>query len=111
MDQPVPLESFSEDGPDGGGTGDTGGDHGGETSDTGEDFCDEDCAHYVAYLLNGAESPRPLVPFVMETREGGNYSEGLRLIQQVQFGKPNGEIFFVTKVPERLGQISYNSRT
>ena len=97
MDQPVPNEclTFSEDGPQSGGTDDTGGGHRGERSDTGDDYRDEDGGHCVAYRLRGAELPRPVIPFMMEKREGGNYGEDLRPMQQAQYGRPNGEMFFV----------------
>ena len=124
MDQPVPdessflIESFSENDPISGGSGDTGGSQGGETSGTGEglgggtsgacesqgagtsvpggihgsgtsdpgesqgggtsdpddDYCDEDGAEYIAYLLRGEESPHVPLSFFMEMPEGGNFS-------------------------------------
>ena len=92
MDRPVPnessfilegddvIEAFTENGPNSGGTGDTGGGPRGETSDADEDYCDEDGAHYVAYLLRGDESPRPAMPIFVQTLEAG---EG---------GKPAGPI-------------------
>ena len=135
MDQPVPdessflIESFSENDPISGGSGDTGGSHGGETSGTGDslgggtsgacesqgagtsfpggihgsgrsvpggihgsgtsdpgesqgdgtsdpddDYCDEDGAEYIAYLLRGEELPHVPLSFLMEMPEGGNFS-------------------------------------
>ena len=87
MDRLVPnesvIESLSEDGPNSGALGDSGGSHDGETNDPDDDYCDEDGAEYIAYLLRESEATHLPMPFLMETREGGNYSGDLRPIMLV----------------------------